>query len=86
MIQETSIGPDDACRLLRAAERGGSKGIRASSPAGETGMSEPDDADLPVARDGTGQLSKDALRAPAPRYGFSYFAYIYKESNPMLAL
>jgi len=29
-------------------------------------MSEPAGADLPEARDGEGQLSKDALRAPAP--------------------
>ncbi len=30
-------------------------------------MSEPVGADRPVARDGEGQLSKDALRTPAPR-------------------
>ncbi len=29
-------------------------------------MSEPVGADLPEARDGEGQLSKDALRSPAP--------------------
>ncbi len=45
---------------------GGSDGIRASSPAGETGMSEQAGADLPEAKDGEGQLSEDALRAPAP--------------------
>ncbi len=44
---------------------GGREGIRASSPAGATGMSEQAGADLPVARDGEGQLSMDALRSPA---------------------
>ena len=44
----------------------GTGGVRASSPAGATGMSEPVGADLPEARDGEGQLSKDALRSPAP--------------------
>jgi len=43
---------------------GGAEGIRASSPACETGMSEPVGADLPEARDGEGQLSNDALRSP----------------------
>ncbi len=41
--------------------------VRASSPAGATGMSEPVGADLPVARDGAGQLSKEVLRSPAAR-------------------
>ncbi len=53
-------------RPLRAVAPRGAGGIRASSPAGETGMSERAGADLPEARDGEGQLSKDVLRAPAP--------------------
>ncbi len=57
--------PDDAYGTLRAVPPRGTGGIRASSPAGETRMSEPVGADLPVARDGAGQLSKDALRSPA---------------------
>ncbi len=48
---------------------GGAEGIRASSPAGETWMSEPVGADLPEARDGEGQLSKDALRSPELQAG-----------------
>ncbi len=48
-----------ACRSV-------AEGIRASSPAGETGTSEQAGADLPEAKDGEGQLSKDALRSPAP--------------------
>ncbi len=39
-------------------------GVRASSPAGATGRSEPVGADLPEARDGVGQLSEEALRSP----------------------
>ena len=53
-------------RPLRDVPLRGTGGIRASSPAGETGMSEPVGADLPVARDDAGQLSMDALRSPAP--------------------
>ena len=52
-------------RPLRAVPLRTTGGIRASSPAGETGMSEQAGADLPVARDGEGQLSMDALRSPA---------------------
>ncbi len=58
--------PDDAHGPSRAVPLRGTGGVRASSPAGETGMSEPIGADLPVARDGAGQLSMDALRSPAP--------------------
>ncbi len=51
-------------RPLLAVPRPAPGGIRASSPAGETWMSEQAGADLPEARDGEGQLSKDALRSP----------------------
>ena len=59
----------ETCSLLSRSStpRRGAGGIRASLPAGETGMSERAGADLPEARDGEGQLSKDALRSPAPR-------------------
>ncbi len=49
--------------LFPTARCGGAGGVRASSPAGETGMSEQAGADLPGARDGVGQLSVDALRS-----------------------
>jgi len=61
------LAPDDAHGPSGMSRCGGLEGIRASSPAGETGMSEQAGADLSEARDGEGQLSKDALRAPAPR-------------------
>ncbi len=57
--------PDDAHGPSGLSRRGEPGAVRASSPAGETGMSEPVGADLPEARDGEGQLSKDALRSPA---------------------
>ncbi len=51
---------------IRDVSLRGTGGVRASSPACETGMSEPVGADLPVARDGEGPLSGEALRSPAP--------------------
>ena len=59
-----SFVPDDA-HGPSGLPAAGAEGIRASSPAGETGMSEPVGADLPEARDGEGQLSMDALRSRA---------------------
>ncbi len=59
------FAPDDAHGPSGLSRCGGPGGIRASSPAGETGMSEPVGADLPVARDGEGQLSKEAMRSHA---------------------
>jgi hypothetical protein len=61
-----SLGFHDARAPVPATRVGDPEGIRASSPAGATGTSEPVGADLPEARDGEGQLSKDALRSPAP--------------------
>ncbi len=58
--------PDDAHGPAGMSRCGGPGGIRASSPAGTTGMSESVGADLPEAMDGEEQLSKDALRSPAP--------------------
>ncbi len=46
--------PDDAHGPSGLSCCGGPGGVRASSPAGATGMSEPVGADLPVARDGVG--------------------------------
>ncbi len=49
-------------------------------------MSEPVGADLPVARDGVGQLSKDALRAPAPGDAPGRHRSQPRELPPVLAL
>ncbi len=60
------LAPDDAHGPSGMSRCGRPGGIRASSPAGKTGMSKPVGAGLPGAKDGAGQLSMDALRSPAP--------------------